>query len=1025
MFTFCTFHAQIIFFVTHFSAYLPTNQPEYSKHQRTAFDKRLHLPNNEQEFIPTNNNFIDSRGGTVRGDNNNFKSVLNDRNCKQQSSSKKALIELSQNRGKYDNFMDFVDLDLLDGATDLAAISKSNCTYSDSIYYTLPGSCLDIENNPLLRSPYRTVSHFGFNTPPQMEPKHFHQIQTPTKFVPLTKGISIDEFFASDKYMECSDDLMQEILNLRFISYLLYKRICSSNGFESIANYKSKYENYAENMSDSDSCTYEHFNEFDEDAILNPIDTIIDQCEKSNLDTIPEETESQSNDHRLKNKNGDTNSSNSTGFSAAESSNSDRRSVVNGCIERLNTDHRSESSEGSFEVPLLSENKENCRNFANQTKFTKPMISPLDPNLLSMLDQKLRDIKHSTCGTSFLNKITGLSYSLESPNLEYQNASKINCSALPLTEINENVTKKADQVAPISLNSPNLQYQNASKISGSLLPLTEINENVTKNDDQAAPMDNQSQKSTDQQSDSDSNSSKRKLLSRAKRQSRKEEFMEIWEDHLHYVRRRRDSSPELQFAESIGDNANDLENLDATEQKILQKIEKNKFADDEKSIFAKIKIAIIDRSASKCRAAIDRSLTDASFKSCLDESLNRKVTSSTPSNENSSFSILSMTELDQNFYDPLSAGSVSQSSLKRSPSEETVLSSRTVTLARDPPKEQINGKNSKNPNTRFTRNPLTKSDPLNKRSRPKRNFILENILNASQKKRKPRPKSSPKKLKAKRFCHNHTTLTNPEAIFSFNPFDKPAGTRKSAKDKIINSFQVKESKNGSPRIWITLSTREFKTPPSTLNPANVLKSKSTDCSSKKMLRKSISVKISSIKRKLFAKESSDEDPIAKEDLVNEEYGESDPTDFLETDHQDQKCLPFSGNNTSNPTDRVKTADQIETGHVTDSNNNASNTIHSNIDQLIKDCEQTSSNFVSELNEFQQNTDELRKTVDQIGTQIENICFKKINADLDQIFDLHIQNTDQNRQQWIEENDNFANEIKRLNEMTFNLLGEDD
>ena len=49
---------------------------------------------------------------------------------------------------------------------------------------------------------YRTVSHFGFNSPQFPHQSHFHIPLTPSKYIPLRRSKSMDEIFATDKNSE-------------------------------------------------------------------------------------------------------------------------------------------------------------------------------------------------------------------------------------------------------------------------------------------------------------------------------------------------------------------------------------------------------------------------------------------------------------------------------------------------------------------------------------------------------------------------------------------------------------------------------------------------------------------------------------------------------------------------------------------------------------------------------------------------------------------------------------------------------
>lgn len=62
---------------------------------------------------------------------------------------------------------------------------------------------------------YRTVSHFGFNSPQFPNQIHFHVPLMPCKYVPLRRSKSMDEVFATDKFLQeynqCSPNLIMKI----------------------------------------------------------------------------------------------------------------------------------------------------------------------------------------------------------------------------------------------------------------------------------------------------------------------------------------------------------------------------------------------------------------------------------------------------------------------------------------------------------------------------------------------------------------------------------------------------------------------------------------------------------------------------------------------------------------------------------------------------------------------------------------------------------------------------------------------
>lgn len=77
------------------------------------------------------------------------------------------------------------------------------------------GNCLDNDTNADCTSPYRTYSHFGFNSPRrEARPLHFHSAAATatTQYVPLPLALSIGELFASGRVLHCSDAEVPELL---------------------------------------------------------------------------------------------------------------------------------------------------------------------------------------------------------------------------------------------------------------------------------------------------------------------------------------------------------------------------------------------------------------------------------------------------------------------------------------------------------------------------------------------------------------------------------------------------------------------------------------------------------------------------------------------------------------------------------------------------------------------------------------------------------------------------------------------
>ncbi|XP_036334293.1 uncharacterized protein LOC118744952 isoform X1 [Rhagoletis pomonella] len=72
--------------------------------------------------------------------------------------------------------------------------------------------------HPVAHSPYRTLSHFGFNSPqrhPQPEHKHIPSATETKKYVPLRKSISYEEIFSSPRYVDLCENCFEKIVRLK------------------------------------------------------------------------------------------------------------------------------------------------------------------------------------------------------------------------------------------------------------------------------------------------------------------------------------------------------------------------------------------------------------------------------------------------------------------------------------------------------------------------------------------------------------------------------------------------------------------------------------------------------------------------------------------------------------------------------------------------------------------------------------------------------------------------------------------
>lgn len=129
----------------------------------------------------------------------NFSFVRNSRG-NFSSKSKNALKYLNRNEtGKIDSEIDFIKLD--DFHSNYGDDESSDDSFNNFINSTLVSR----------QSPYRTLSHFGFNVPEFLQPNHFHYPVYPTKYVPIKRKATVDDLFSTERYLNCSDVELREI----------------------------------------------------------------------------------------------------------------------------------------------------------------------------------------------------------------------------------------------------------------------------------------------------------------------------------------------------------------------------------------------------------------------------------------------------------------------------------------------------------------------------------------------------------------------------------------------------------------------------------------------------------------------------------------------------------------------------------------------------------------------------------------------------------------------------------------------
>ncbi len=216
----------------------------------------------------------------------------------------------------------------------------------------------------------------------------------------------------------------------------------------------------------------------------------------------------------------------------------------------------------------------------------------------------------------------------------------------------------------------------------------------------------------------------KKLLSRSVRNERKKEFTEIWMNHLHSRKAQNDDLSD----ESVSPYA-DME-FDPMEEEIISKIDENHLDKDDESIFTKIKTVIIERSINKKKMNSNDELDNLDVSSSFStstpkfcKSLRFEEVKGNSSAETSNSSRSNHTFLMENGITDLKSPRSSSGKLV----SEIMINVNPGTVQQEvhrvevkPPKLVLKGR------------------------KGKRNFIAENIRNASQRKRTPTIKKSTK-----------------------------------------------------------------------------------------------------------------------------------------------------------------------------------------------------------------------------------------------------------------------------------------
>ncbi|CAD7012036.1 unnamed protein product [Ceratitis capitata] len=127
--------------------------------------------------------------------------------------------------------------------TEAADTTSTSVSTPRKTRYDLPQKAGKNAQSPTTNtSPYRTLSHFGFNSPqrdPQPDHKHIPPSTEQKKYVPLRKSISYEEIFSSPRYVDLCEYCFEKIVRLKpeiaQQTQMRLRNLCDYNSTVSVA----------------------------------------------------------------------------------------------------------------------------------------------------------------------------------------------------------------------------------------------------------------------------------------------------------------------------------------------------------------------------------------------------------------------------------------------------------------------------------------------------------------------------------------------------------------------------------------------------------------------------------------------------------------------------------------------------------------------------------------------------------------------------------------------------------------------
>lgn len=531
---------------------------------------------------------------------------------------------------------------------------------------------------------FRTVSHFGFLSPKCMQkPDDYHLPSYANYYQPLSREMSIEELFSSNKYVSLPDECIRIIMKEKLASYRGYKQSMKK---------KLKFSSVTENREEDKENPFKKF--LDEEGA-----NVAQTAQLEGAMSCPDLPLCISRKFVYLNKNGEKSSAKN--------------------IEVFAPPARSEYSDYGTQ----SENERLFhRDAHNQRNASVYETKPQQQYVSSLVDQRLHTLRRSHSD----RKIS-------------------HC----------NITLNVDNSKAKLNRSDELENQPQDGHMGILEDITN-KPRLSK----SLPWDRE-----------------KKLLSRSVRNERKKEFTEIWMNHLQSRKDQTDTDDNLSD-ERVSPYAN--MDFDPMEEEIISKIDENHLDKDDDSIFTKIKTVIIERSINKMKLSSNEELENIDSSSGFSTSTPKfkriirfegaeRLNTGGNSNSSGSNNTFSVTKhsTETSSIENENVDLNSQHSLQSSLVSEKILNvtpdANTAAVQQQPQAQQSEDKNS-----------TLNLKALVQCRKIKRNFIAENIRNASQRKRTPKSNRSTKlgnrSKSAPRLHIDDLRLQRHNAIFEPRPF---------------------------------------------------------------------------------------------------------------------------------------------------------------------------------------------------------------------------------------------------------------